>query len=110
MLVRLATVFLFALGACKGDRGKCEQAARNYATLVFHKNLDAELAKLPEAERDAHRKKRLSEFTNEIEGHIDMVTAQCVSANNTEQIDCMVAAKTADQALECADVASPPKK
>lgn len=93
------------LGACKGDRTKCEKAARNYAELMYWKQANAELAALPEAEREEARKKKLSAFTNELESNIDFVTEQCVSANNDEQVDCMIAAKTAEAVAKCADPA-----
>ena len=35
---------------------------------------------------------------------VGVVTSQCQSANNEEQIDCMIAAKTGEEALECADL------
>jgi hypothetical protein len=93
------------LSACKGDRAKCEKAARNYAELVYWKKANAEIDALPEAERANIRSKKLSEFTNELENGIDGITSQCVSANNDEQVDCMIAAKTAEAAMKCADLA-----
>jgi hypothetical protein len=102
LLVLVAGVLL---AGCKGDRQKCEQAARNYATLTFWKKTDAELAQLPEVEREPARKKKLSKFTNELEKDIDFFTGQCMSANNDEQVDCMLAAKTAEQVGKCAELA-----
>jgi len=102
----LLLVVAMGLTACKGDRVKCEQAARNFATLTFWKKTDAELALLPVAEQKLAREKKLSTFTNELEKDVDFYTQQCVSANNTEQIDCMIAAKTAEQVAKCADVAT----
>lgn len=95
-------VTLVLLGACKGDAQRCEQAARNYATLMYWKTAEAELAQLPAEKRASARKKKVSEFTNELETKIDFVVSQCQSANNDDQVDCMIAAKTADQALACA--------
>jgi hypothetical protein len=100
----LLVVVLAGLFACKADAEKCEQAARNFATLTYWKRVDAEIAKLPAEKRQAVRKKRLSEFTNELEGKIDLVVSQCQSAANEDQIDCMIAAKTAEAALECAEL------
>ena len=98
-------VAVAALGACKGDHDKCEKAARNYAELVYWKRVDKEIAALPESEQKVARSKKLTEFTNELETNIDGITAQCVSANNDEQVDCMIKAKTGDEALKCADLA-----
>lgn len=104
--MRLACVLAlgFVVSACKGDREKCEQAARNFATLTYWERTNAEIAKLPAAEREGVRKKKLSEFTNELETKIDTVVSQCQSANNDEQVDCMIAAKTAKESLECAEL------
>jgi hypothetical protein len=93
------------LAACKGDKNKCEQASRNYAELVYWQKTNKELALLPEAEREAARKKKNSEFVNELETSVDFFTQQCVSANNDEQVDCMIKAKTGDEALKCAKLA-----
>jgi hypothetical protein len=92
------------LPACKGDPQKCEQAARNYATLTYWKRTDAELAKLPPEQQKLARSKKLSEFTNGLEHDIDFFVQQCVSANNDDQVDCMIAAKTADEVGKCADL------
>jgi hypothetical protein len=59
----------------------------------------------PLEERDLARKKKMSTFTNELENNIDFITEQCVSANNAEQVDCMIKAKTADEVAKCADPA-----
>jgi hypothetical protein len=99
VLVVLAV--LVALGACRGDRKKCEEACRNYASLVYWKKVDAEIAKLPEAERDSHRRKRLAQFASELENGVDVCINQCSSANNDEQMDCMIKAKTANDAETC---------
>jgi len=108
--MRLALVAAFALlvpalPACKGDPQKCEQAARNYATLMYWKRTDAELALLPPDKQASARKRKLSEFTNALEKDIDFFTQQCVSANNDTQVDCMIAAKTADEVTRCAELA-----
>lgn len=95
-------VAVVPLGACKADAQRCEQASRNYATLTYWKRVDAELAALPPEKRESARRKKVSEFTNELEGQIDFVVSQCQSANNDDQIDCMIAAKTSEEAQVCA--------
>ncbi len=94
-----------SLAACKGDPVKCEQAARNFATLTFWKTANAEIAKLPPEKRASLRKRKLADFTNELETRIDLIVSQCQSANNDDQVDCMITAKTAEAALECAELA-----
>ena len=97
----LVSTLVLALGACKGDPVKCDQGCRNFATLAYWKTADAEIAAAPPEERDALRKRHLGRFENKLASGVDLCVSQCKSAGNTEQIDCMIAAKTADQALAC---------
>jgi hypothetical protein len=106
--MRIVLLAILALGACKGDRDKCEKATRNYFELRFWAKTNKELAQLPEHEREAARKKAMSKYINTLEEHIDFKVQQCVSANNDEQVDCMIAAKTEDEVLKCADPAKAP--
>lgn len=99
--MRLVVLLSLLLCACKGDMQKCEQACRNYGTLVYWKHADAEIAAAPEAQRDALRKKKLGQFDSKLENGVDMCTTQCQSANNDADMECMIAAKTADQAIAC---------
>jgi hypothetical protein len=104
LLALLVTCAAFAAAGCKADREKCEQATRNYATLTFWAQAEPLIAKAPPDKRAALRKEKLACFTYELENKVDVVVTQCMSANNDEQIDCMIAAKTADQALACAEL------
>jgi hypothetical protein len=99
--MRLVLALTLLLCACKGDAVKCDQGCRNYATLVYWKRADAKVAEAPPDQRDALRKRNLGRFDSELENGIDQCISQCQSANNTDDLDCMVAAKTGDQALEC---------
>jgi hypothetical protein len=104
MRCSLVLVSVLLLAACKGDRERCEQASRNYATLMFWKKANAEIAERPKAERDKLRKEKLALFTYEMESKIDAVVSQCQSANNDDQVECMIAAKTPEAAVECAEL------
>ena len=92
---------LTLLVACKADPQRCDQAARNYASLKFWSDADPEIAKAPAAQRDKLRREKLAQFENVVEREIDSVVAQCVSANNDDQIDCMINAKTFAEARLC---------
>lgn len=87
---------MVALGGCRGDPQRCEQACRNFSHLVDEKLVDgdAEVLAAPPDLRDALRKRKL-------EGHVQICIQGCVSVNDTATVDCMVAAKAADQALAC---------
>lgn len=108
--MRLLLAVMFALGLVTGcskvDTKKCEQAARNYATLVYWERADAEIAKLPAEQQALERSKREAAFTNELETRINVVTQNCRNSRNEEQADCMIAAKTGAEARKCAELAS----
>ncbi len=92
-----------ALGGCKGDPTKCEKAIRNYTALVFWDAADKEIAAAPAADRAELRKKKLADYSAQLDRGLDMLTSQCVSANNDDQVQCMIDAKTADDAHKCTD-------
>jgi len=99
--MRLALVLCLILGACRGDAQKCEAGCRNFAALAYWKAADVEIAAAPAAKRDALRTRKLGELNEKLELGIDMCVTQCQSANNTDDVDCLIAAKTADQAIAC---------
>jgi hypothetical protein len=100
-----AVVFaaLVLLAACKGDRQKCETACRNYGTLTYWDTVDKQVSAVPPEQRDALKKKRLAEFSSQLENGVDVCVDQCSSANNDKQVDCMINAKTADVAKKCVE-------
>jgi hypothetical protein len=90
------------LVACShGDPVKCEQACRNYASLLFWKQAEGEIAAAPAVQRDELRKQKAVKFTADLEAGAGMCTSRCVSANNDQQNSCLIEAKTADQAQAC---------
>jgi hypothetical protein len=97
----VVVTLLAGLAACKGDRQKCEEACRNFATLAYWGKADAEIAAAPAEQREALKKRKLAEFTHQLESGVEMCVNQCSSANNDDQTDCMIAAKTADEAMAC---------
>jgi hypothetical protein len=100
--MRLVTVLLvLAIAACQGDPQKCEQAVRNYASLVYWKQADKEIAAAPPEQRDAMRKDKLAELQAQLDKGLQTLVSQCTSANNKDQITCMIEAKTAEQAKAC---------
>lgn len=90
-----------SLGACKGDRQLCEDACRNSAALLYWRDADAEIAKAPADTRAALRKTKLGMFDSKLEGGIELCINQCSSANNEDQMKCMIEAKTATQVDVC---------
>lgn len=100
-LLGVLVLSALALG-CKGSPEKCEKACRNYAELVYWKQADAEIMASPVEQRDELRKKKMGEFAHNLSKGVDMCTSKCMSANNDEITDCLINAKTADQAKNCA--------
>ena len=95
-------VWLLALVACtRTDPEKCEKAIRNYAQLVYWEGAEKEIASAPADQRDALRKQKLSEFASSMEKGLALDVSKCTSANFSDQVDCMIAAKTAAQAKAC---------
>lgn len=100
-LFALCIVFTTGCQSCKGDPEKCDRAARNYAQLVYWEKANKEIEALPVDQRDAARKQKLAEFSAAVEKGIDLVVSKCVSANNKQDTDCLIEAKTATAARAC---------
>lgn len=71
------------------------------ANLLYWRQADKEIAAAPAAQRDALRKQKLTEFGQKLEAGIDMCVSQCQAAGNQATIDCLIAARTAEQAADC---------
>ena len=93
--------FVLAAAACRGDAQQCDQGCRNVASLLYWGQADKEIAAAPADQRDALRKRKLAEFAVKLESGIDMCVSQCQAAGNQATIDCLIAARTADQAMAC---------
>jgi hypothetical protein len=102
-------VMLFAIG-CSGDPEKCEKAVRNYHSLLFWEAADKEIGSAAPAEREAKRAEEQAQFKHEEDRALPTLVSQCQAANNTDQMSCLIAAKTAAQARKCADQAEMQKK
>ena len=96
----LAIALLAGVG-CRVDAQQCDQACRNAGKLAFWKAADLEIAAAPADQRDALRKQKLSEFTKKVEAGIDGCVLRCQSARDQDTVDCLIAARTAEQAQAC---------
>lgn len=94
-------VALVAGAGCRVDAQQCNQACRNAMSLAYWKAADQEIAAAPADQRDALRKQRLSEFTKKVEVGIDGCVLRCQSARDQSTVDCLIAARTAEQAQAC---------
>lgn len=94
---------LLAVAACRGDAKQCEQGCRNAFGLLYWRDADKAIAAAPPDQRDALRKQKLDEFTRKLDAGLGLCVSGCQSARNQSTIDCLIAAKTADQAVACND-------
>jgi hypothetical protein len=98
LAIALATA---ADAGCRVDAQQCDQACRNVASLMYWKTADAEIAAAPADRRDALRKQKLGEFARKVDSGIDGCVLRCQSARDQDAVDCLNAARTADQAQAC---------
>jgi hypothetical protein len=100
MRALLGVVIVLALG-CSADPKKCEQAVKNFSSLVFWDSADREIGSAKPEDREALRKTKLAEYNAQLDRGLTTLVSQCQSADNTDMVDCMIAAKTAEQAKAC---------
>lgn len=100
-LVIALAIALTAGAGCRVDAQQCDQACRNAMSLVYWKAADQEIAAAAADQRDALRKQKMGEFTQKVEAGIDGCVLRCQSARNRDTVDCLIAARTAEQAQAC---------
>jgi hypothetical protein len=88
---------LTLLLGCRGDAEQCRRACRNFGNLVEGRAAEAEIGVAPADQRDALRKTEKEAFDH----RVDICVNECVSANDRDAIDCLIAAKTGAQAHKC---------
>ena len=100
--VLVALVLALLLGACDRPSAKdCEDALRNYVTLLFWEKAEAEIAAAPKEQRDALRAAKQAENEKHIKEGMDLGVMQCRGARDFDGVKCMKAATTAAQARKC---------
>src|SRR5215813_12872101 len=98
---RAAVLVIALVAGCRVDAQQCDQACRNVASLLYWKTADQEIAAAPADQRDALRKQKLDEFARKVEAGIDGCVLRCQSARDRTTVDCLIAARTADQVQAC---------
>jgi hypothetical protein len=98
----IASIVVLGAGAgCRLDAQQCDKACRNAMSLTYWKAADQEIAAAPADQRDALRKQKLSKFTQDVESGIEGCVLRCQSSRNQDSVDCLIAARTAEQAQAC---------
>ena len=96
-------LLLLLVGCSRTDPEKCDKAIRNYYQLQFWEKYDSEIAAAPAEQRESLRTQKQAQLQRELEHGISLDVSKCTSANFSNKVDCMIAAKTAKQARECMD-------
>jgi|GEM_PF-1475105 len=100
--VVIAIVLVLAGSGCKRPSSQaCEEALRNYATLMYWEKVEAELAAAPPSERDALRATKITQRDQLIDEGLVMAISQCRAARDFDGVKCMKEAHSATQARAC---------
>lgn len=103
-LVPVAVVLAGALTvtACSKPRAEdCEEAIRNWFTLIYWEDAEKEIAAAPPGERDGLRTQKLADRDACLADGLDLSTRQCRAARDFSFVKCMKSARTAQQARAC---------
>jgi hypothetical protein len=97
ILVALALV----VGCSRPSAKDCEEALRNWFTLVYWDKAEKEIAAAPPEQREALRAEKVKEKDKQLEAGIELGINQCRASRDKDGVKCMKDAKTAAQALKC---------
>ena len=92
---------LAAAGCSKPKAEDCEEAIRQWFTLIYWEDAEKEIAEAAPAERDALRAKKLADRDVCMSVGMDLAVRQCRAARDFKFVDCMKSARTAAQARAC---------
>ena len=92
---------LAAAGCSKPKAEDCEEAIRNWFTLIYWEDAEKAIAAAPPEQRDALRAEKLADRDKKLEEGMDLSVRQCRAAGDFEGVKCMKAARTAAQARAC---------
>jgi hypothetical protein len=98
----LLVLSLALVAGCSRPSAKdCEEAARNWFTLVYWEKAEAEIAAAPPEQREAMRAEKAKEKERQLNAGIELAINQCRGARDHDGVKCMKAAKTAAEARKC---------
>lgn len=97
----LFVVLALVVGCSRPSAKDCEEAIRNWYTLLFWEQAEAEIANAPADQRDALRAEKAKEKETKLEKGLELGINQCRGARDHDGVKCMKEAKTAAQARKC---------
>jgi hypothetical protein len=102
---RFAVIVLaaaLAAGGCAKPKAQdCEEAIRNWFTLIYWEDAEKEIAAAPPDQRDALRAAKLADRDKKLENGMELSVRQCRAAGDFDGVKCMKSARTATQARAC---------
>jgi hypothetical protein len=105
-MLRLACsvlVLVCGVSACdKASVQQCDKGCRNYFTLHYWEEVEAELATLPEAARAPRRIEAQAQLETRMMQNLDLCIQKCKSGADDERVDCWIRARTTTEAKRCA--------
>jgi hypothetical protein len=102
LAVLLAVALVAGLAACdKASVENCDQGCRNYFTLHYWEEAEAEIALAPPEERDALRAQKRSELEPRMMQNLELCIQKCRSGADGHRVKCWIASTSAEQARRC---------
>jgi hypothetical protein len=98
------------VGCSRPSAKDCEEAIRNWYTLVFWEKAEQEIAAAPPEKRDQMRIDKSKEKDAMLEKGITLAINQCRSSRDKDGVKCMKAASTAAEAKKCRSAKDPESK
>lgn len=93
---------LAAAPACKRPSAEaCEEALRNYFSLLYWEQAEAEIAAAPPEKREQLRVEKLADRDKKLEEGMTFGISQCRAARDFDGVKCMREATTPAQARKC---------
>lgn len=97
----LVVLVALLVGCGKPSAKDCEEALRNWFTLLYWEKAEAEIAAAPPEQREAMRAEKVKEKDRQLAGGLELGINQCRGSRDKDGVKCMKEAKTAAQARKC---------
>ncbi len=94
-------VLALVVGCSRPSSKDCEEAIRNWYTLLYWEKAEQEIANAPADQRDALRADMAKKKDADLEKGLELAINQCRGARDHDGVKCMKEAKTAAQARKC---------
>ena len=111
MRLGLLVVALSLVVGCSRPSAKdCEEAIRNWYSLVFWETAEKEISAAPPEKRDQMRIDKAKEKDAMLEKGLTLAINQCRASRDKDGVKCMKAATTAAEAKKCRSPKAPETK